>query len=156
MSQKIVIVGNGPAGLSAAGAARIKDRTAEITVIDTKEYDTYHPCAMPFVIGGYLPSVDSIIENLSYEMSKIKLHKGSIVEKVDTKQRKAFAKNKAGEEIIFEYDKLIICTGSSVFIPPIPGRELGNVFSLKFAEDADAIKKAADAKDVKNAVVVGG
>ncbi|MCK5158048.1 MAG: FAD-dependent oxidoreductase, partial [Candidatus Heimdallarchaeota archaeon] len=92
MSQKIVIVGNGPAGLSAAGAARIKDRTAEITVIDTKDYDTFHPCAMPFVIGGYLPSVDTIIEKLNYEMSKITLHKGSIVEKVDLKQKKAFAR----------------------------------------------------------------
>ncbi len=156
MNQKIVIVGNGPAGLSAAGAARIKDRTAVITVIDTKDYDTFHPCAMPFVIGGYLPSVDTIIENLNYEMSKIKLHKGSIVEKVDLKQKKAFARNKAGEEIVLDYDKLIICTGSSVFIPPIPGRDLGNVFSLKFAEDAEAIKKAAEAKDVKNIVVVGG
>jgi len=156
MSQKIVIVGNGPAGLSAAGAARIKDRTAEITVIDTKDYDTYHPCAMPFVIGGYLPSIDTIIENLNYEMSKIKLHKSSIVENVDIKRKKAFVKKQAGEEIILDYDKLIICTGSSVFIPPIPGRDFGNVFSLKFAEDAAAIKKAADAKDVKSVVVVGG
>jgi NADH oxidase (H2O2-forming) len=155
MSQKIVIVGNGPAGLSAAGAARIKDRTAKITVVDTKDYDTYHPCAMPFVIGGYLPSVDSIIENLNYEMSKIELLKSSLVEKVDVKQKKAFVKNKSGE-VVLDYDKLIICTGSSVFIPPIPGRDLGNVFSLKFAEDADAIKKAADAKEVKNIVVVGG
>ncbi|MBY8995142.1 MAG: FAD-dependent oxidoreductase [Candidatus Heimdallarchaeota archaeon] len=156
MSQKIVIVGNGPAGLSAAGAARIKDRAVEITVIDTKDYDTYHPCAMPFVIGGYLPSVDTIIENLNYEMSKIKLHKSSFVERVDVRQKKAFVKSKSGEELVLDYDKLIICTGSSVFIPLIPGRDLGNVFSLKFAEDADAIKKAADAKAVKNIVVVGG
>jgi NADH oxidase (H2O2-forming) len=156
MSQKIVIVGNGPAGLSAAGAARIKDRTAEITVVDTKDYDTYHPCAMPFVIGGYLPSVDSIIENLNYEMSKIKLHKSSLVEKIDIKAKKASVKNQTGEELILDYDKLIICTGSSVFIPPIPGKDLGNVFSLKFAEDAEAIKKVADAKEVKNVVVVGG
>jgi NADH oxidase (H2O2-forming) len=156
MSQKIVIVGNGPAGLSAAGAARIKDRAVEITVIDTKDYDTFHPCAMPFVIGGYLSSIDTIIENLNYEMSKIKLHKGSLVENVDVKQKKVFVKSKSGEELVLDYDKLIICTGSSVFIPPIPGRDLGNVFSLKFAEDADAIKKAADAKAVKNIVVVGG
>ncbi len=156
MSLKIVIVGNGPAGLSAAGAARIKDRNAEITVIDTKDYDTYHPCAMPFVIGGYLPSIDSIIENLNYEMSKIKLYKSSIVERVDIKQKKVFVKKQGEEEIILEYDKLIICTGSSVFVPPIPGRDLGNVFTLKFAEDADAIKKAANAKETNSVVVVGG
>ena len=107
MSQKIVIVGNGPAGLSAAGAARIKDRAAEITVIDTKDYDTFHPCAMPFVIGGYLPDIDTIIENLNYERSKIKLHKNSFVENVDPKQKKAFVKNKAGEELVLDYENYI-------------------------------------------------
>ncbi len=156
MTEKIVIIGNGPAGLSAAGAARIKNRVADITVIDTKAYDTFHPCAMPFVIGGYLPSVDSIIENIRYEMMKIKLHKSSVVEDVDLKEKIVKVKPETGEEFTLEYDKLILCTGSSVFVPPIPGRNLGNVFRLKFAEDADAIKKAADNKDVKNTVVVGG
>ncbi len=156
MSQKIVIIGNGPAGMSAAGAARLANRTAEITVIDSKDYDTYHPCAMPFVIGGYLPDIDSIIEDLNYERSKITLHKSSMVEKVDTEKKKVHYKHKSGEESSTEYDKLILCIGSYVFVPPIPGRDLGNVFTLKFAEDAAAIKQAADAKDVKNVVVVGG
>jgi len=156
MSQKIVIIGNGPAGMSAAGAARLADRAAEITVIDSKEYDTYHPCAMPFVIGGYLPDIDSIIEDLNYERSKITLHKSSMVEKVDTEKKKVHFKHKSGEESSIDYDKLVLCLGSYVFVPPIPGRDLGNVFTLKFAEDAAAIKQAADAKDVKNVVVVGG
>jgi len=156
MSQKIVIIGNGPAGMSAAGAARLADRTAEITVIDSKDYDTYHPCAMPFVIGGYLPNIDSIIENLNYERSNITLHKNSIVEKVDTDKKTVHYKHKDGEESSTTYDKLILCLGSYVFVPPIPGRDLGNIFKLKFAEDAAAIKKAADSKDVKNVVVVGG
>ncbi|MFW9923183.1 MAG: FAD-dependent oxidoreductase [Candidatus Thorarchaeota archaeon] len=156
MGLKLIIIGNGPAGISAAGAARVADRSTEITVIDTKEYDTYHPCAMPFVIGGYLPSVDSIIENLNYEMMKINLIKGTIVEDVNIKEKKVHAKDKVGNQINFEYDRLIICTGSYVFVPPIPGKELGNVFRLKFAEDSDAIKKAALEKHVKNVVVVGG
>ncbi|HUU77096.1 MAG TPA: FAD-dependent oxidoreductase [candidate division Zixibacteria bacterium] len=156
MSQKIIVIGNGPAGMSAAGAARLTDRSAEITVIDTKDYDTYHPCAMPFVIGGYLPSIESIIENLNYEMNKITLLKSSLVTDVNLKERKVVVKNKSGEEQTLEYDKLVVCTGSKVFIPPIPGRDLDNVFSLKFAEDAEAIKKAALGKNVKEVVVVGG
>ncbi len=156
MTQKIVIIGNGPAGMSAAGAARLTDRSAEITVIDTKDYDTYHPCAMPFVIGGYLPSIDSIIESLDYySSSKIDLHKSSFAEKVDLEKKEVLVK-KGDNKISLPYDKLILCTGSSVFIPPIPGRDLKNVFSLKFAEDAEAIKQAANAKGVKKAIVVGG
>ncbi len=155
MTQKIIIVGNGPAGMSAAGAARLTDRTAEITVIDTKDYDTYHPCAMPFVIGGYLPSIDSIIENLNYEMMKITLHKSSFVESVDIKAKKVLFKSKDGEQSL-EYDKLILCTGSKAFVPPIPGKDLGNVFSLKFAEEAEAIRKAVSNDKVKKIIVVGG
>ncbi|MBN1331179.1 MAG: FAD-dependent oxidoreductase [Candidatus Heimdallarchaeota archaeon] len=155
MTQKIIIVGNGPAGMSAAGAARLANRTAEITVIDTKDYDTYHPCAMPFVIGGYLPSIDTIIENLNYEMMKVALYKNSFVENIDIKSKKVFFKSK-NEEQMLEYDKLILCTGSKAFIPPIPGKDLENVFSLKFAEDAEAIHKAVSDDKVKKIVVVGG
>ncbi|NHJ39780.1 MAG: hypothetical protein FK731_07080, partial [Asgard group archaeon] len=143
MAQKIVIIGNGPAGMSAAGAARLSDREAEITIIDTKDYDTFHPCAMPFVIGGYLPDINSIIENLSYERMKITLHKKSFVENVEPKERKIFFKDESNTKQIIDYDKLIICTGSNVFIPPIKGKDLQNVYSLKFAEDAAAIKEAA-------------
>ncbi len=154
MAQKIVIIGNGPAGMSAAGAARLSDREAEITIIDTKDYDTFHPCAMPFVIGGYLPDINSIIENLSYERMKITLHKKSFVENVESKERKIFFKDESNTKQIIDYDKLIICTGSNVFIPPIKGKDLQNVYSLKFAEDAAAIKEAAS--KVKKIAVVGG
>jgi NADH oxidase (H2O2-forming) len=157
MSKKIVIVGNGPAGLTAASAARIADRTAEITVVDTKDYDTYHPCAMPFVIGKYLPSIDNIIEDLNYGMLKVTLHKSSIVDNVDTDAKKVFVKNiKTKEETTLEYDNLVLCIGSYVFVPPIPGKDLGNIFTLKFAEDAEAIKQAALKKGVEKVTVVGG
>jgi NADH oxidase (H2O2-forming) len=157
MTQKILIVGNGPAGISAVGAARLNDRSAEITVVDTKEYDTFHPCAMPFVIGKYLPSIETIIEDLNYDRMGITLHNGAKVVDVDVKEKKAVVKHlQKDEETTVEYDKLILCTGSNVFIPPITGKELGNVFSLKFAEDAQAIKEAANAEGVEKIAVVGG
>lgn len=154
MVQKIVIVGNGPAGISAAGAARLTDRLAEIAVIDTKDYDTFHPCAMPFVIGGYLPNVDSIIENLGYERMKIVLHKKSFVDKIEPKEKEIYFRDASDADQTINYDKLVICTGSHVFIPPIKGKDLHNVYSLKFAEDAVAIKEAV--LKAQKISVVGG
>ncbi|MEA2071915.1 MAG: FAD-dependent oxidoreductase [Asgard group archaeon] len=157
MSQKIVVIGNGPAGMSVASAARLHDRKAEITVIDSKTYDTYHPCAMPFVIGGYLPSIDSIVEDLNFSRMKINLIGNSLVEEVKTKEQKVLVKNLiTKEKQTYDYDKIVFCTGSHVFIPPIKGKDLANVYSLKFAEDAKAIKDAIHANNVNDVVIVGG
>lgn len=52
------------------------------------------------------------------------------------------------------YDKLIFATGSSSFLPPIPGNDKKGVFTLKDVRDADNIKEAM--KKSKNVVVIGG
>jgi NADH oxidase (H2O2-forming) len=161
VSEKVVIIGNGPAGMSAAAAARISNRKAKITVVDQKDYETYHPCALPMVIGGYLPTVDSVVEELNFDMMKIDLHTSSIVDSIDTKKKEVSFHKKKEEDNkqAIPYDKLIVCTGSNVFVPPIPGRDLKNVFTLKYAEDAKAIKDATTIEDedhVQRVIVVGG
>ena len=52
------------------------------------------------------------------------------------------------------YDKLILSNGSYNFIPPIPGHEKKNVFSLRCLLDADIIKSKA--KESNSAIIIGG
>lgn len=146
--------------MSAVGAAKLTARDAEITVVDKKKYDTFHPCAMPFVIGGYLQSINLIIEDLNYRMMGVDLIGNAEVTNVDIDKKKAFIKQGPEEkEEVVDYDQLILCTGSYAFIPSIPGRDLENVFSLKWIEDAKAILEAvkeAEEEIVQKVVVVGG
>ena len=59
---------------------------------------------------------------------------------------------KSGAE--YEYDILILATGSSPFVPPIPGRDRPGVFVYRTIEDLEAITEAG--KNSTRGVVIGG
>ena len=59
--RRIVIVGFESAGMTAAAAARMVDPAAEITVIERRPYAIYHPCGIPFAIGGEVPDIQKLI-----------------------------------------------------------------------------------------------
>jgi len=152
--QKIVIIGHGPAGMTAAGFASRTDKTAKITVLEAGKHDIYHPCALPFAIGEQL-HIQDIIEKVRYPKQKISLLTNSRVKSILPQENKVIAVNN-GKELIFENDTLLIATGSEPFIPKkfIKGYDKEDVFVLKAPEDAQKIIRCA--KTAKNAVVVGG
>ncbi len=61
--------------------------------------------------------------------------------------------SKGGTELL--YDKLFMATGSSSFIPPIPGNNLKGVMSLRGQADADQIKSYLSTTKAKNIVFIG-
>ncbi|WP_139851210.1 nitrite reductase large subunit NirB [Acinetobacter pullicarnis] len=54
----------------------------------------------------------------------------------------------------FDYDKLVIATGSYAFVPPIQGNDRDNCFVYRTIEDLDAIRAAS--MTAKSGVVIGG
>jgi len=52
MTRKIVIIGHGPAGMTAAEFAARTDCNAQITILNANEHDFFQPCALQFAIGG--------------------------------------------------------------------------------------------------------
>ena len=55
----------------------------------------------------------------------------------------------------FGYDKLFLATGSSPFVPPIEGKDLEGVMSLRGLEDARAIRAYIAEKKPKNIIFIG-
>ncbi|RLE65345.1 MAG: pyridine nucleotide-disulfide oxidoreductase, partial [Thermoprotei archaeon] len=53
---KVAIIGYGTAGMTTAGFIRIYGREREITVVEKRPYPIYHPCSIPDVIAGKIPS----------------------------------------------------------------------------------------------------
>ncbi len=151
MGRKIVIIGFGPAGRTAAGFASRFDRKAEITVISDRPAEIFHPCALPYTIGGKL-ELDDVVEDAP--VRGIQLLSGTEVTKIDPDTRTVSIVGSDGEGSGIDYDVLLIATGASPIIPPVPGTDLDGVYSLTTPDDAEAIITAAGT--AKKAVVVGG
>jgi NADH oxidase (H2O2-forming) len=152
MGKKIVVIGSGGAGISAASAARSVNVDAEIVVLTEEEYVSYSPCAIPFVLEGKIKDFRSIIMHDPdyYERERnITMRTRTKATAVDIDKKTVSLST--GESL--NYDSLIIATGGTVFIPPVEGADLPGVFKLRSIADGMSIQKAL--KDVRSVVIAG-
>lgn len=154
MSKRIVILGMGAAGGSAALTARRMDRKTDIIVVDRISRSTYSKCGLPFVISGVIPSFDTltVISRDAYKRQNISVKDNTEILGIDTDAKVLKVKGSDGNSTI-DYDKLILATGGYSAIPPIPGVDLRGVLSLRSTEDGERIVEAAGSA---RSVVVNG
>ncbi len=155
MPQKIAIIGCGAAGVSAASAARKTDRKAEITLFEAEKNPAYSRCGIPYVIEGKIPSFESLVNYpLSYyNMMKLNLNTETQVTDIDASTKNVKAVSKEGKEIALAYDSLILATGASAFVIPVPGSKLPGVYGVRTLDDGKAILEAS--RNAKSAVIIG-
>lgn len=149
--QRIVIVGSGIAGLSAAESARKTDPAVEIVVLSENPHLPYQRPRLPGVIMDP-ESIEKIVlhQESWYEERKIDLRRGVVVTHVDPDRQEL----ELGDGSRIRYDKLILATGSRSFMPPMKGGDLEGVFTLWTLDDALAISEYI--KEAKRGVVIGG
>jgi len=159
---RLLIVGSGAAGLTAAQFARKTNRQAEITVLGNEGYGEYSKCGLPYVIGGVIPSLDDLIEFSVawFQRFNIDLRPESEASDVDPKVKvvKAVSLRDRSEEE-YRYDVLLIATGASSWIPDVKGIFAGGgelregIFALRTMEDARRIMEQV--QKGKRAMIVG-
>ena len=150
---KIVVLGGGAAGGTAAQFAKKTDRKAEITIVDSEPYGQYSRCGLPYALRGDT-SREELVEFSPewFEKRGIKALYGWKCTKADFSS-KSVRIERAGESMKLPYDRLIICTGARPWMPPIKGADSGGVFFLRTLSDLEEIEKNAGRG--KKAVVVG-
>ena len=150
---KIVILGGGAAGGTAAQFARKTDRKADITIIDSEPYGQYSRCGLPYALRGMVD--DSSLVEFSPEWfarNRIEALYGWKAVSVDLNGKKVLIE-RDGEEREVEYDRLIIATGARPWAPPIKGMDAEGVFYLRTLDD---LRKAKEyAKGIERALIVG-
>ena len=145
----VVVIGGSAAGLPAAITARRHYPDKSIMLI-RKEEKVLIPCGIPYVFGTVGSTDNNLIPDSALEANKIDL---LIDEASELKTRDKCVETTGGETVT--YDKLIIATGATPLILPIPGHDKKNVFSVQ--KDVDYLNSLLDTlTDVKDLVVLGG
>jgi nitrite reductase (NADH) large subunit len=154
--QKLVLIGNGMAGVrTLEELLKLAPERYDITVFGAEPHPNYNRILLSPVLAGE-QTLDQIILNpLSwYAEHGIRLHLGTQVVKVDRKQRVVHAVDGQGQPLSADYDRLLIATGSTPFILPVPGKDLEGVIAYRDIQDTQTMIDTA--KTHRHAVVIGG
>ncbi|WJV54766.1 FAD-dependent oxidoreductase [Prodigiosinella aquatilis] len=161
MSQvKIIIVGGVAGGASAAVRARRLSETAEIILLERGAYVSFANCGLPYHISGEIPERQQLLLKIPQDFTQrfnIDVRIEHQVLNIDAAKRVIQIENKHTGEIYSEnYDQLLLSTGASPIIPPLPGITLPGVFTLRTIPDMDNILAHIRQHKVTHATVVGG
>ncbi|NBW08883.1 MAG: NAD(P)/FAD-dependent oxidoreductase, partial [Caulobacteraceae bacterium] len=150
--QRLVMIGNGMAGVrTLEELLKIAPDLYEITVFGAEPHPNYNRILLSPVLAGEQTLDEIILNPLSwYEENGITLHLGKRVETIDRVKRRVVAQD--GTEAA--YDRLLLATGSSPFILPVPGKELDGVIAYRDIADTNTMIEAA--QRYRHAVVIGG
>jgi NADH oxidase (H2O2-forming) len=148
MNPKVLILGGGIAGYSAAQAIKRTGQDAQVTLITEERERTYSACVFAEYIAGEIPKERVFIQGQDQiELSPSEWMIGQKITEIDPEQKSLLTES--GQ--LLPFDRLILATGSRAVVPQLPGVPQEGVTCLKTLADADAILRAAG----KRAVVVG-
>ncbi|RYF56729.1 MAG: NAD(P)/FAD-dependent oxidoreductase, partial [Comamonadaceae bacterium] len=149
---RLVVVGNGMAGMrTLEELLKLAPDLYDITVFGAEPHPNYNRIMLSPVLAGE-QTLDEIVLNSFewYAEHGITLHTGRKVVSVDRARRTVRADD--GTEA--PYDRLLLCTGSSAFVLPVPGTELQGVIAYRDIADTQAMIEAS--RTHRHAVVIGG
>ncbi len=156
---RIVVIGAVAAGTSAAAKARRNDDNAEIVIYEKDRDISYSGCGLPYYIGKEIEDIDELTPRDPAFFKKkynIDVFTGYEVLSINPDLKEVEVKNLNTNEVFKDsYDKLIIATGATPFIPQIEGIDNKNVFFLRNVQSARNIRNFIDTKKPKNAVIAG-
>ena len=149
---RLVLIGNGMAGVrTVEELLKIAPDRYDITIFGAEPHPNYNRILLSPVLAGEMQVKDIILNELDwYTENGITLHTGKQIERIDRVARKVIASD--GTEAA--YDRLLIATGSTPFMLPIPGNDLPGVIGYRDIKDTDEMIAAAS--EHRHAVVIGG
>lgn len=164
MSLKVVVIGGVALGPKAACRIKRVAPDADVTMVDASKLISYGGCGIPYYVSGDVSDHQQLQET-SFHMVRdeqffqdckdFKVMTETRALSIDRKTKTVLVQHRDGAQTTLPYDKLVLGTGSTPRKLPIPGRELGNVFTVATLDEAIRIKEQV-AHGVGSAVVVGG
>ena len=148
----IVIIGAGQAAGQAAASLRQGKYEGSITILGNETQPPYQrpPLSKQYLSGELGMDRVMVRPEKFYADQNIALHTGTRVESIDRSAKSVTTSS--GDS--YEYDKLLIATGSRPRILTIPGSDLSGIHYLRTIDDVDGIREAM--QTAKKICIVGG
>lgn len=146
-----VIVGGGVAGTTAAEAIRKRDPEASITILTDEPYTLWSKIRLPELFSGHVDAEGLLVRRPPwYERLDIDLRTEERVASIEP-ERKVVVTEK-GEEV--PYDRLLLATGGNPYVPPIPGSDRENVYTVRKLREATEVYQRL--QGIRRIVIIGG
>ena len=141
-----VIIGAGPAAVSAAEHIKKLDARSEVTMLAAEEVPPYSRMAIPYYLTGNITPEGTYLRKDAKHFEKLGVTvKHARASSIDPSAKSVSI---AGGDAI-AYDKLLVATGATATKPPIPGIDLEAVHNCWSLADAHKIiEKATPGSDV--------
>ena len=139
---RYVIIGAGPAGVTAAEALRRVDPQGSVTVVGDEPEPPYSRMAIPYLLNGRIEEQGTYLRKAPdhFDKQNIEIRHGRVTRIVPSTRT---AELEGGD--FLDYDRLLIATGSQPLMPSIPGADLPGVHPCWTLADARQIASRAAA-----------
>jgi len=154
---RLVVIGGGAAGMSAASAARRTAPALDVVVCESGGFAAYGMCGIPYYLGGVVTEAENL---LAYPPEEFRENRGidlrlhTRVGLIDQASRQVFVSQGDREEVL-GYDTLVVATGADPVRPPVPGLGHDRVFTIRSLDEAIRLRRLLEGGVVRRALVVG-
>lgn len=151
---RIVVVGNGMVGhrlLTSLVDLGVIEHL-DVTVLGEESRPAYDRVALSSLFDGLTAEDLSLVEDGFFDRHHINCRLGDPVASIDRMARTV----STASGLVLPYDHLVLATGSSPFVPPIPGSDGPGVFVYRTIDDLETIATAAADPSVRCGAVIGG
>jgi nitrite reductase (NADH) large subunit len=146
----VIVIGHGMVGHKFVESLAAAAPHVHITVLGEEPRPAYDRVHLSEFFAGKTAEDLSLVAPGFFERTNLDLKLNAKVVAID---RAAHTVTLASSEVL-TYDKLVLATGSSPFVPPMPGRERADCFVYRTIEDLEAMRECGARS--RTGVVVGG
>ncbi|WP_142478694.1 NADH:flavorubredoxin reductase NorW [Klebsiella oxytoca] len=149
MSDGIVIIGSGFAARQLVKNIRKQDPNIPLTLIAADSMDEYNKPDLSHVVSRGQNADDLTLQTAGEFAGQynLRLFPHTWVSDIDADNQRVKSQDRE-----WRYDKLVLATGATPFIPPVPGREL--MLTLNSQREYGAAQ--SQLRDAKRVLIVGG
>ena len=165
MPKNVLVIGGVALGPKAACRFKRLEPESNVTLIDQGAIISYGGCGIPYFVGGDVEKVEGLratsagvirTPEFFHDLRDVDVQLGTRALKINRREKTVTVEDVAtGQTRDIAYDKLVIATGSTPRVPPIPGHDLENVTTVTCIEAAQAVQQRCAARSISSAVIVG-